>query len=292
MKITISGSLGNIGKSLTRLLVAAGHEVTVITSNAEREAAVADLGARAAIGSVDDVAFLVEAIKGAHALYAMTPPNMGGANIVANTIKTGEAYAEAIRQTGVQRVVMLSSVGADFAEGTGPIRGLHHIEAIYDKLEGVGVTYLRAGYFYTNFFNDVPMIKGNGIMGGNFPATVELPLVHPDDIAAAVAEELVKQEAGKKVRYIVSDRRTAADIARVLGTAAGNPALPWVEFTDEQSLQGMIGAGLPEEIAGLYTEMGTAIRSGKLLSDFNARAATVDGSIRLEDFAKDFATRF
>lgn len=36
MQITITGSLGNIGSSLTRNLVKAGHEVIVITSKDDR----------------------------------------------------------------------------------------------------------------------------------------------------------------------------------------------------------------------------------------------------------------
>ncbi|PSK87430.1 NAD(P)H-binding protein [Taibaiella chishuiensis] len=292
MKITISGSLGNIGKPLTQQLVAAGHEVTVISSEAARQPAIEALGAKAAIGSVADAHFLTQAISGADALFAMTPPNMGDADIVANTAAAGQAYADAIKASGLKRVVMLSSVGADYPEGTGPIRGLHLIEGIYSGLEDVAITYLRAGYFYTNFFNDVPMIQTAGIMGGNFPAAKSLPLVHPEDIATLAAEELTQPSTGKKVRYAVSDVRTPADVAQVLGAAAGKPELPWVEFTDEQSLQGMTGAGLPGEMAGLYTEMGTAIRAGKLQADFTAQGAPVAGKIKLEDFARDFAAKF
>ena len=35
MKITITGSLGNISRPLTQKLIAQGHEVFVISSNAE-----------------------------------------------------------------------------------------------------------------------------------------------------------------------------------------------------------------------------------------------------------------
>lgn len=58
-KITITGSLGNIGSNLTKILVAQGHDVTVVTSNVDRTAAIEALGANAAVGSVSDVAFLV-----------------------------------------------------------------------------------------------------------------------------------------------------------------------------------------------------------------------------------------
>lgn len=291
MKIIVSGSLGNIGKPLTVKLVNAGHEVIVISSNADRKNEIENLGAKAAIGSVSNSTFLAETLKGADALFAMTPPNLGSQNVIANTTEAGRAFAKAISETNINRVVMLSSIGADLPTGNGPIAGLYNIEKLYNALE-TSITFLRAGYFYTNFYNDVPMIQGAGIMGGNYPADTKIPLVHPEDIAQAAAEELVKTPSGKNIRYIISDVRTPQDIAKALGTAIEKAGLPWVEFTDEQSLQGMTQAGLPEEIAQLYTEMGTGLRSGKIAEDFLKSNLAADGKTKLEDFAKQFASKF
>ncbi|KGO86379.1 NAD-dependent dehydratase [Flavobacterium rivuli WB 3.3-2 = DSM 21788] len=292
MKITIAGSLGNIGRPLTQNLVKAGHDVTVISSSPAREADINALGAKAAIGYVNDSAFLNDAFTGAHAVFTMTPPNMGGSNIIKNTTLAGEAFAQAIKQSGVQRVVMLSSIGGDLPTGNGPIAGLYNIEQLFNQLNGVAITYLRAGYFYTNFYNDIPLIEGMDIMGGNFPDTAVLPLVHPNDIAEAAAEELQKAASGNYIRYIVSDVVQAGAVAKALGVAINKPELPWVEFTDEQSLQGMLQAGLPEEIAGLYTEMGTGLSNGSVASHFLKTNAPVTGKIKLEEFAKEFAAKF
>jgi len=292
MNIILTGSLGNIGQHLVKNLVSGGHDVTVISSNETRKADIENTGAKAAIGSITDTNFLTRTFTGADAVFAMTPPNMGGQNIIENTINAGKSYAAAIKAASVPRVVMLSSVGAEHNGGTGPITGLHHIENLYSELNDVAVTFLRAGYFYTNFYNDVPMIQNANIMGSNFPAEAKLPLVHPSDIAQAAAEALVQPATGHQVQYIVSDYVTAGDVATTFGTAIGQPALPWVPFTDEQALQGMTQAGLPAEMAGLYAEMGAAIRDGKLQNDFEAKGAPLNGSVKLGDFAKDFAKRF
>lgn len=292
MKIILSGSLGNIGKPLTHKLVAAGHDVTVISSSADKKEAIEKAGAQAAIGSVSDAAFLAKIFVGADAIFAMTPPNLGGSNVISNTVEAGKAFASAIQEAAVKRVVMLSSIGADLPDGTGPIKGLYQIEGLYDQLENTAVTFLRAGFFFTNLYNDVPMIKGAGIMGANYPADAKMPLVHPEDIATAVTEELQKEAAGKNIRYLISDVRTPGEIAKAIGAAIDKADLPWIEFTDEQSLQGMTQAGLPEEIAGLYTEMGSGLRSGKIAADFLKGNFPVDGKIKLEDFAKEFAEKF
>jgi uncharacterized protein YbjT (DUF2867 family) len=292
MKIIITGSLGNIGKPLAQNLIASGHDVTVVSSNADRKSDIENLGAKAAIGSVSDADFLAATFAGADSLFAMTPPNLGGSNVISNTANAGKAFAEAINKAGVKRVVMLSSIGADLEKGTGPIVGLHQIEKIYNGLENTAVTFLRAGFFFTNLYNDVPMIKGAGIIGANYPASLKMPFVHPTDIAAAAAEELQKNATGKNIRYIISDVRTPNDVANVLGDAIGKTDLPWVEFTDEQSVQGMTQAGLPEEMANMYTEMGSGLRSEKIAAHFLNNNFSVDGKIKLEDFAKEFATKF
>ncbi|MCK7560085.1 NmrA family NAD(P)-binding protein [Chitinophaga sedimenti] len=292
MKIIVTGSLGNIGLPLTQKLVAAGHDVTVVSSQSSKSDAITALGATPAIGSVSDAAFLQTLFTGADAVWAMTPPNMGGSNVVDNTVNAGKAYATAIAASGVKRVVMLSSIGADLPAGTGPIKAIHQIENIYRELEGVNVTFLRAGYFYINFYNDVPLIQHANIIGGNFPADVLMPLVHPEDIATAAAAALQQPGNGKDVQYIVSDVRTPADVARVFGAAIGKPGLPWVEFTDAQAFEGMTGAGVPKEIAELYTEMGAAFHGDRLAGDFVQTGSPVNGKVKLEAFAVEFAGRF
>lgn len=52
MKITTTGSLGNIAKPLVKKLIAADNDVTVITTNENRRAEIEALGAKAAVGSM------------------------------------------------------------------------------------------------------------------------------------------------------------------------------------------------------------------------------------------------
>lgn len=77
MKIIVTGSLGNISQPLATALVQQGHAVTVISSDPGKQAAIEALGASAAIGTLEDAAFLARAFAGAEAVYAMVPPNFG-----------------------------------------------------------------------------------------------------------------------------------------------------------------------------------------------------------------------
>ncbi|TKC08952.1 NAD(P)H-binding protein [Pedobacter frigoris] len=292
MNFTITGSLGNISKPLAATLIAAGHHVTIISSNAAKAKEIEALGATAAIGSVEDVAFLTAAFSDKDAIYTMVPPNFGASNIREFISSVGEKYAAAIQASGVKRVVNLSSIGAHLDGGTGPISGLHDVEQTYSKLDGVAVKHLRPAFFYTNFYGNVDMIKHAGILGSNYSAETPLVLVHPKDIAAAAAEELQHDFTGKVVRYVASDESTAAGVAGVLGAAIGKPELLWVEFNDEDALGGMLQAGLPEVMAKSYVEMGDATRSRKLYEHYFNHKPSSFGKVKLEDFAKEFAKAF
>jgi len=292
MKITLTGSLGNISKPLAKTLIAAGHQVTIISSKADKTAAIEALGAKAAIGSIADVDFLTKFFTGADVVYTMVPPNFVTTDNRAYVSNTAKNYAEAINKAGIKQVVNLSSIGADIDGGTGQISGNHDAETILNGLENIAIKHVRAGFFYMNFFSNIEMIKHMGFLGSNYNASARLIMVHPNDIAAAIAQEIQQQFTGKSVRYITSDERTVGEIATVLGAAIGKPDLQWVEFTDEQALNGMLQAGLPPEPAKNFVEMGTAVRKGILWKDYDTKNNTPTGKIKLEDFAEQFAVAY
>jgi hypothetical protein len=115
-------------------------------------------------------------------------------------------------------------------------------------------------------------------------------LVHTDDIAAVVAAELGRLDfTGYTVQYVSSDERHPSEIAAALGSAIDKPGLPWLTFTDEQMLEGMLQTGLSQTIAEGYVQMGNAIQAGKIQEDYWANPPAQKGKVKLEQFAKEFA---
>jgi len=115
MKIIITGSLGHISKPLTKILLEKGHNITVISRDADKQAAIEDMGAVAAIGSLQDVSFLSNVFAGADAVYTMVPPISSmdtKLEPIGHFSTLGKIYTTAIEQADVRRVVNLSSWGA------------------------------------------------------------------------------------------------------------------------------------------------------------------------------------
>jgi uncharacterized protein YbjT (DUF2867 family) len=291
MKFIITGSTGNVSKPLSVKLINNGHDVTIITSSADKVSSIEQLGAKAAVGTIQDVDFLAKTFTGADAVYTMAPPNFSASDYRSYHAGLGKNYVAAIQKSGVKRVVNLSSVGAELPDGTGPVKGIHDVEELMNKLEGVSVLHVRAGFFYYNFFGNIGMIKQAGIMGGNYGQNTRMVLAHPVDIAEAIAESIQQPFEGKSVRYVASDLRTTDEIAKVIGEAIDKPGIPWIDFTDKQALDGLLKAGLPPEIASNYVEMGTAVRSGKMFEDFMKQKPSLS-RIKLEQFAEEFAMAY
>jgi len=292
MKYILLGSLGNITKPLAQQLIAKGHQVTIVSSDPAKAAGIAALGATPALGSVEDTGFLTATLKGADAAYLMIPPKFD-ANPWKEWIgSVGRKYAQAIKASGLKKLVFLSSIGADQPAGVGPVSGIHLAEEALRTLSGVDILFLRPGYFYFNLFAVIGLLKQAGIYGNNYGPDRKLILVHPRDIAAVAAEELLSVSfKGIGVRYIAGDERTSKDVAAVLGAAIGKPELPYVQFSDEDNHQGLLAAGLSEEVANNYTEMGVAIRTGTMFEDYQQHRP-VPSPTRLEDFAKEFAVAY
>jgi uncharacterized protein YbjT (DUF2867 family) len=292
MKVIVTGSLGNIGKPLATALIRSGHLVTVISSNPEKKKDIEALGAIAAIGSLDDTAFLTSIFAGADALYAMVPTDFSQADPRSTYRNIGHAYATAIKQTGIKRVVSLSSIGAHLDKGTGFILGAYDLENILNELTGVGVTHLRAGTFYNNLYRMKELIKGMGIMGANYGDDDRIVMASPRDIAAAAMEELESTGAHQRVRYVVSGEYTANEAARIIGAAIGKPQLKWLTFPDGQLQQNMEGNGLPAHIAANFVELGASIHSGVLFRHYDLQKPVPIGKVKLEEFAQEFAAYF
>ena len=287
MKYIITGSTGHISKPITEHLVKLGHDITVISSQENKVKEIEELGAKAAIGSLEDAGFLEKAFEGADAIYTMVPPK-GDAKDWKDFIHTiGKNYVQAIKKAGVKKVVNLSSLGAHLPEGAGPVTGLYRVEQEFNRLEGVDIVHLRPGYFYYNLMANIGMIKHMGIMGSNF-GDADMVMVHPTDIADVASKELAHLNfTGKSVINIVSDERTTQEVAHVLGNAIGKPELNWINFSDTDLLIGMLQAGMPEETANNYVEMGACMASGKFYSDYYANKPAFSKT-KLEDFAKEF----
>lgn len=296
MKIIITGSLGPISKPLATKLIADGHQVTIVSSNRDRQNEIETLGAKSAIGSIDDVSFLTETFIGADVAYLMEPTvNMFDPTIdmLKHYEKICEKYAQAVINSDLKRIVHLSSIGGHSSTGNGLLAFHYYAEQALKKLpQEVAITTLRPVSFYSNIMAFIPTIKAQKAIITSYHAVEPEPWASPLDIADAAAEELVSVFTGRNVRYIVSDEVSSEKLIKVLGEAIGEE-IQWVTVSHETLEESYKIFGMSPQAADGFARLNEAKNSGILYEDLvKHRPEITLGKVKIEDFAKDFAKAY
>jgi uncharacterized protein YbjT (DUF2867 family) len=290
MNIVITGSIGHIGRPLTQELVRKGHTVTVISSKAERSPEIEQLGAKTATGTFQDVVFLTQAFKGADIVYLMEAWEGIGSifdkefDFVEAFNRIGINYKTVVKQSGVRKIMHLSSIGAHTDKGTGSLYLHNSVENILKQLpDEVAIKFIRPPSFFTNTFRLLPTIKAKGAMFNTYGGDEKEPWVSPLDIASFIAEEMEKPFSGKTPYYMASEELSPNDVASIIGEAIGKPDLKWIVVPEEQMLHQMLETGMNEFIANGFIAMQAAQRSGSLYEDFNLHRPTFQKQVKGSD---------
>ena len=285
MTIAVTTPTGKVGHTVARTLLDRGHKPTLIARDPARVRDLAQAGARVVVGSHGDPELLVEATRGAQALFLLTPPDFGMSDIRGHYRRFGEAAARAIRDNGIARVVHLSSVGAELAYGNGPIAGLFVNETMLYGAAG-NLVQLRPGYFMENTLGQIPSIASAGKMFTSLPGDARIAMIATRDIGERAAELLADPSwSGQRVVELPGPEEISYDdVARILSEVLGRP-VSHVTVTPEQQSQALMGMGASRVMADSFAEMGEALESGRIR--FREPAGAGDSAlIRFPEFAQ------
>jgi uncharacterized protein YbjT (DUF2867 family) len=282
----VAGVTGHVGSVVAEQLLARGQKIKVIVRDAAKGAAWSQKGAEVAVGTLDDQAFLTGALRGATGFFTLLPPDFSVPDLYAAQRKTADAIAAAAKASGVPHVVMLSSIGADLAEGTGLIKGLHYLEQAL-KAAGVKTTAVRAGNFQENAGNALGAAKGMGIFPNFLPsADYPVPMIATRDIGALAAESLLAPPAKSEVVDLQGPPYTIRQVAEKLGAALGK-TLQVVDIPAAGHVEAMTKGGVPKHVAESLAEMYAAFATGTIQPRGDRQ---VEGKTPIDDVIKALAS--
>lgn len=262
----ITGATGNTGSVVANHLFTRGQKVRAIGRDINRLQPLVARGAEPFTADLTDATRLAEAFSGAQAVYAMIPPSMASEDYRAYQRRVGEAIATALEKSGVKFVVSLSSFGADKPDKTGPVAGLYDFEQRLNRILGINVLHLRAGYFMENTLAQARIIPTVGAASGPLRADLKLPMIATRDIGAFAAEAISRLDfTGQQTRELLGQRDiTMAEAATIIGKAIGKPELKYIQASDEQLRPALIQMGMSRNVADLILEMSAALNSGHM----------------------------
>ncbi|MFO0599159.1 MAG: NmrA family NAD(P)-binding protein [Myxococcaceae bacterium] len=257
----IAGVSGHTGAAAAEALLSQGQKVRVIVRSADKGEAWKKKGAEVAVADLGDVKALTAALTGTKGVYLLSPPNLAAKDFLADRKELLGKMAEAIKASKVPNVVFLSSVAAHVPSGTGPIVTAHRAEQL---LTGIApsVTFVRAAYFVENWGSVIGLAKSQGILPHYGAIDFKFSQVPTRDITAAIARALVKPADGTKVVELAgAEDWSVQDVAAAISKLIGKPVQA-VPAPVEAAHEGLLKAGLPDPMAGLYAEMYGAFAKG------------------------------
>ena len=258
----ILGASGNTGSIIANSLLSEGKNVRVVGRDAGRLQPFMRQGAEAFTATVSDAAALTKAFSGARAAYLMLPP----AKSREDQERDSDGIAKAVKESGLRYAVHLSSYGAQVAEGTGPVAGLHSSEQKLNAIGGLNVLHLRAAYFMENNLAAISMIQEMGIFGHALLPDLKMPMIATRDVGDYAAQRLLDLDfSGKQTRELLGERDLSmTEATTIIARGIGKPDLRYVQFPYDQMQQALEQMGMPPKKAAAYIEMFRAINASVL----------------------------
>lgn len=278
----VSGATGHTGSAVAKTLLEKKMPVRVIVRSEEKGKSFKDLGAEVAVADLQDAEALTEALKGGKVLYLMNPPNYQSEDQFVEAEKVIKSFQLAIANSSLEKIVALSSIGSQHANGTGNILTTHLLEKAFEN-SNIPTTFVRAGSFMENWNSVLETAKSQGVLPSFFqPLDRKVPQVAAADIGRVIAESMQEKTEGVEVKELagfwVSPEETAEAIGKVLGknvTAVAVPESQWVEIFENFSA--------PKNAESL-AEMYKGFNSGHIVFETENQ---IVGKITIEDFARE-----
>lgn len=289
----VMGATGHIGHIVVEDLLKRGHIVRAIGRDVDKLHHLELKGAHLVISEFDDVQLLTEAFQDTYAVFTLIPPSYHETDYAGYQDRISEAIVKAIADSGVQRVVNLSSIGADQPSGTGFIAGLYRHEQRLNKLKNLTtLLQLRAAYFMDNLTFFIPSILNQQVIRYPLDGNLPIPMVATRDIGWKAADLLDSTAtfSNKVFEFVGPKDVTLNHVTELLSCYLEIPELHYemISFAEAKNL--LRGHEMSDPAVDLYLEMVQAFNSG-LIKPTTELTLTHKGSTTIEAFLLHVAHR-
>jgi NAD(P)H dehydrogenase (quinone) len=248
----VTGSTGNLGGRVARLLAAAGTEQRLVVRDLSRAPRLPS--ATAAEASYGDF----EAVR--RALDGLTTVLMVSGSESATRVEEHKTFVDAAADAGIRHLVYISFYGAS-PDATFTLARDHFATEEHIKSSGVEWTFLRDN-LYLDFF---PMLAGpDGVIRGPAGAGM-VAAVAQDDIADAAVAVLRDPAAhvGRTYSLTGPEAITLPEAAAVMSRSLGRP-FAFENETLAEAYASRASYGAPEWQVDAWVSTYTAIAAGEL----------------------------
>lgn len=219
----ITGVTGQVGSCVARTLLAEKKSVCAVMRNPDKADSWTKLGCKVVIADINDSIALTAAFKDAEGIFIMMPPNFDPLEDFPEAWAIGASLKSALQQTRPERVVYLSTIGAQATQQN--LLTQHTIvEKILSDLP-MPITFLHPAWFMENLSWDITSAREKAMVQSFLqPLDKQVGMVATEDIGRVAAELLQEEWSGKRVVELEGPCRLSPnDIAATFTKLYGRP---------------------------------------------------------------------
>jgi len=252
----VTGAAGHTGRAAVTALRARGERVRAIVRTAERGKELAGPGVDVVAADLEDPEALARALSGVTGTFLVRPPaTRAGGAVVARS------FREALTRVDAGRIVVLSSIGAQHATGTGVVGGLHDLEQEV-RQSGRPMTFLRAASFLENWLRMLGAVHARGVLPSLLPADFAFAQAAVADVGTTAATLLLDGADEREIVNVEGPAMLSAnDVALAIGRKLGKAVSVFPMPPDTQQGQ-LEAAGVPGPYAREVVELYRGILDG------------------------------
>jgi NAD(P)H dehydrogenase (quinone) len=258
--ILITGAAGQLGQRVIHHLLETYKVPAANLIAASRDTAkLADLAAKGVQtrkADFDDAASLEAAFKGVDRVLIISTDALA---VPGQRLKQHTTAVNAAAKAGVKHIAYTSMPSPDKSLVTFAPDHLGTENAV--KASGLPYTIIRNAWYHDNYMHSMP----HNLQGGSWYTASgdgKVPNISRDDCALGAAAALASGTTDSATYTLTGSQSLSADeIAATIASAVGKP-LSAVKVSDEQLLQGLLGAGLPDFVATMLVSADANIRAG------------------------------
>jgi uncharacterized protein YbjT (DUF2867 family) len=281
----VLGATGHVGSATADALMRSGKAVTVVTRDEDRAAAWRAKGAQATVLDVTDVDALRAVFRQGSRAFLLNPPAPPTTDTDVEEHKTSSAIVQAVEGSGLEKVVLESTYGAQPGDRLGDLSILYDFEQALAR-QSIPVTVLRAAYYMSNWDALLEPAK-QGVLPTMYPPALAIPMVAPADLGMAAARLLQEPAERTGIHHVEGpERYSAADVAAAFARALGRDVrlsiTPHEEWEDAYRKLGFSAAA-----AISYARMTAVSVDG----GYDMPAAPERGTTTLQDYIEALVAR-
>ena len=266
--IVISGASGQLGHLVIQSLLAKvpASQIVAAVRNPERASDLAALGVQIRKADYTDPASLDAAFQGAEKVLLISSSEVGLREAQHRNV------IDAVKKAGVSLLAYTSLLHVE----TSPLglAGEHAATEAYLGRSGIPFVLLRNGWYTENYLASIPPALQHGAFIGSAGEGRIASAARADYAEAAAVALTTPDQSGKVYELAGDESYTLAEFAAELSRQSGKQ-IPYVNLPESVFKAALVGAGLPEPLAGLLADSDAGASKGGLFDDKRQLSALI-----------------